>query len=234
MAHRVQSALWALAMVVATLAVAEGQRGQAPAMPPLFFKESWKRPPYTGELNDENRRITQEALTNSNLELKLYGVDSKNVLIAGNAVNDPLGPLNAWTGLATSPVAVTIRDRNNFADLTGNARVRWVTRSSSLHVVHPVVKLADGTLLAGDHADASPNEFLTTEFSFSRQRWFKLDPVKVVTTVEVDRPDLSKIDEIGFADLAPGGGHGTAVIKSARGSLRPRGEAITPRTAACR
>src|SRR5438046_2423874 len=57
-------------------------RGQgAPAtLPPLFFREAWKRPPYTGELNDENRRVTQDAVTNSNLELKLYGADAKNVL----------------------------------------------------------------------------------------------------------------------------------------------------------
>jgi hypothetical protein len=68
----------------------------------------------------------------------------------------------------------------------------------------------DGTLLVGDHTDAPPNEFLQSEFSFARMRWFKLDPVKVVTTVEFANPDLSKVDEVGFADLMPGGGHGTA------------------------
>ena len=49
-------------------------------------------------------------------------------------------------------------------------------------------------------------------------RWIKLDPARVVTlggnsgpTNEtwVPNPDLSKVDEVGFADLMPGSGHGT-------------------------
>jgi len=36
-----------------------------------------------------------------------------------------------------------------------------------------------------------------------------LDVERVVTTGNfVDKPDLSKVDEIGFADLIPGSGHG--------------------------
>src|SRR5689334_7739214 len=55
-------------------------RGAAPTLPPLLFREVWKRPPYTGELNDENRKITQEAVTAPNLELKLYGTDASKIL----------------------------------------------------------------------------------------------------------------------------------------------------------
>jgi hypothetical protein len=44
--------------------------------------------------------------------------------------------------------------------------------------------------------------------SFDNQRWYVLDPVRVVTTREYKNPDLSKVDEIGFVDLMPGGGHG--------------------------
>ena len=37
----------------------------------------------------------------------------------------------------------------------------------------------------------------------------KIDPARMVTVgVWVDRPDLSKVDEVGFADLMPGSGHG--------------------------
>ena len=53
-------------------------------------------------------------------------------------------------------------------------------------------------------------EFLETELAFGGMRWFKFDPQKVVTTVEVKNPDLAKVDEIGFADLSPGGGHGVS------------------------
>ena len=44
--------------------------------PPLLFREVWQQPPHTGALNDENRRITPQALTNPELELQLYGTDA--------------------------------------------------------------------------------------------------------------------------------------------------------------
>jgi hypothetical protein len=57
-----------------------------------------------------------------------------------------------------------------------------------------------------------------SEFSLAGIRWLKLDPARVVTLgaanavaneTWVPAPDLSKIDEIGFADLMPSSGHGT-------------------------
>src|SRR6187549_15514 len=50
--------------------------GMAPR-PPLLFSESWKLPPYTGPQTDENTRVTPAVVTNANLEVKLYGADSK-------------------------------------------------------------------------------------------------------------------------------------------------------------
>jgi hypothetical protein len=47
--------------------------------PPLLFREVWTQPPHTGPLNDENRRVTQQALTNPELELRLYGPDARNI-----------------------------------------------------------------------------------------------------------------------------------------------------------
>jgi hypothetical protein len=58
------------------------------------------------------------------------------------------------------------------------------------------------------------------EFSLLNIRWVKLDPERIVTVttgpvpgnpntgIWVTNPDLTKIDEIGFADLMPGSGHG--------------------------
>jgi hypothetical protein len=184
--------------------------------PPLMFHEVWQQPPHTGPLNDENRRITQQALTNPNLELKLYGADARNIQVTShNGIPD------LWTGFTTSPVALTLRDKNAYIDLTGLARMRWRTRTEDLHVLHPVVKLADGTLLVGSQTFSSPQRpmegsnafsgsFVVSEVTFEGQRWFQLDPVRVVTTREVGNPDLSRVDEIGFVDLMPGGGHGFA------------------------
>ena len=192
--------------IAATGALAQ-QRGAAPpppaTRPPLFLKEEWKQPPYTGTLNDENRRATQDAVTNPRLELKLYGADAKNV-----GVYNHEGRFDLWSGVVTSPVAITVRDKSGYADLTGLARLRAIVRTLGLHVIHPVVKLADGTYLAGSRSIDTEGEFLSTEVAYGGMRWHKLDPQKVVTGVEVKNPDLSKVDELGFVDLAPGGGHG--------------------------
>jgi hypothetical protein len=184
--------------------------------PPLLFREVWQQPPHSGPLNDENRRITQQAVTHPDLELRLYGTDARNI-----QVTEHNGIPDVWTGFTTSPVALTLRDKNAYLDLTGLTRMRWRTRTENLHVLHPVVKLADGTLLAGSQTFSSPQRrmvgkdaftgnFVVSEVTFDDQRWFRLDPVKVVTTLEVGEPDLSRVDEIGFVDLMPGGGHGTA------------------------
>src|SRR5437870_11971145 len=72
--------------------------------PPLLFREVWQQPPHTGALNDENRRITPQALTNAKLELELYGKDSANIQVTShNGVPD------LWNGFTTSPVALTLK-----------------------------------------------------------------------------------------------------------------------------
>ena len=178
-----------------------------PGGPPLLFREEWKQPPYEGELDDVKRRIrdTREAVGNPNLELKLYGPDTADLLVALHE-----GRHDLWTGLETSPICATLRDKNNYIDLTGRSRLRWITRTQSLHVIHPVIKLADGTLLAGSVSIETDGDFLENEVSFGHQRWYKLDPDKLVTTIEVKNPDLTRVDEIGFVDLMPSGGKGFA------------------------
>ena len=181
------------------------QPAPAPTRPGLLFKEEWKQPPYTGELNDANRRVTQAAVTNPNLELKLYGAAVREV---GVYVHE--GRHDLWTGMATSPVAIMLRDRRGYVDLTGLARLRAIVRTQALHVLHPVVKLADGSYAAGSRTIDTEGEFLQVEVAFGGQKWFKLDPDKVVTTVAVPNPDLGRVDEVGLVDLMPSGGHGNA------------------------
>jgi len=203
----------AFAQVPPAGARAAGPAREPVTVPPLFFHEEWKRPADArGQVP-----VVPENLTNANLELKVYGPDAKNLTISG-AAGSATGPINLWSGLSTGPLAVTLRDKDNLVDLTGLAKIRWVTRASGFHVVRPVVKLADGTMLVGDHVDANTITFDETEFSLLGVRWIKLDPGRVVTTgsygpfgeanVWVEKPDLSRVDEVGFADLMPGTGHG--------------------------
>ena len=185
-------------------APAEGRgRGAGPARrPALFFREDWKQTEKGGE-----HPVLPESVANPNLELKLYGI-SKDVLLTG-AAGDDNNPIHVWTGVCTSPCAVALRDKTNMADLSGLARIRWTTKESGFHQVRPIVKLADGRWLVGDHADGTTADWRVSEISFSEQRWLVLDIDKVVTKGNfVANVDLTKVDEIGFADLMPGSGHG--------------------------
>ncbi|HXI28792.1 MAG TPA: hypothetical protein VNG89_10220 [Vicinamibacterales bacterium] len=208
---------WLLILIGAGVAFQTTLRSQAPAAqepgrgrgaapprvtrPPLFFREEWKQTAAGGE----HPVNPAEALSNANLELKLYG---KEVLLTGSA-QDENNPIHLWTGTCTTPCAVALRDRNSFGDLTGLARIRWTTKVSGFHQVRPIVKLADGTWLVGDRTDGSTLDWLQSDISLADVRWLRLDIAAVVTKgTIVDKPDLSKVDEIGFVDLMPGSGHG--------------------------
>jgi hypothetical protein len=196
--------LWTLAASAQTPPVdpATQKPGMTPR-PPLLFSESWRLPAYTGERTDENMRFTPAVVTNPRVEVKLYGPDASVILASEHEER-----VDLWTGMATSPVAVTVRDRRNYVNLTDAARLRWIVRTNAIHMLHPVVKLADGRLIVGDRGITTHGEFLQTEVAFSGMRWYELDPVKVVVLTEVRTPDLSRVDEVGLATLSPGGGHG--------------------------
>jgi hypothetical protein len=196
--------LAAAAQTATTPAPGTQKPGMTPR-PPLLFSETWRLPPHTGAETDENMRVTPAVVTNPRVELKLYGTDSAVVRAAVHEER-----IDLWNGMATSPVAVTLRDRRAFVDLTGAARLRWIVRANAIHFLHPVVKLADGRLLVGDRGITTNGEFLSVEIAFGGMRWYSLDPVKVVVLTEVVNPDLRRVDEVGLAMLAPGGGHGIA------------------------
>ena len=126
----------------------------------------------------------------------------------------PTDPPNLWTGVCQTAVAVTLRHKESFVNLTGlGSRIRWVTRTSGFHVVRPVVKLAAGNYFVGDAGEggqsANSQLFVESEVAIANVRWLPLDIARVVTRGDKwAQPDLSKVDEIGFADLHPGSGHG--------------------------
>jgi len=178
----------------------------APATrPPLLFKEEWRLPKHEGAGTDENLRFKPEVVTNERIEARLYGSDAAVVRAAEHE-----GRIDLWNGLATSPIAVTLRDKRNYLDLTGLARLRWLVRTNAIYTLYPVVKVADGTLIVGDRAITTGGEFLQVEIAFVGMRWYKLDPQKLVVMPEVKSPDLSKVDEVGLVSLQAGGGHGIA------------------------
>jgi hypothetical protein len=226
---------------------AQAPRFLEPSPPlPLFFREPWRqsRPFDASTAFRPEAGVTIAAVTNPQLELRLYDPNARSVpaylknpppgsipvdwdgpsciQLAGYNQNpppakvvagQPSDPPNLWTGVCQTPVAATLRHRESYVTLTGPARIRWVTRTSGFHVVRPVVKLADGTWLVGDHGEGSQTAnsglFVESEFAIANVRWLSLDISRVVTRGQTwVVPDLSRVDEVGFADLLPGSGHG--------------------------
>ncbi len=196
---------WALSATESAAQAPRGGRGAAaPATrPALFLKEDWKQTPEGGE-----HAVMPDSIASADLELTLYGPTGQEILLNGAEGNDS-NPIHVWTGMCSTPCGLALRHKDSFADLTGLARIRWNTKMSGFHQIRPIVKLADGTWLVGDYADGSPRDWLVSEFPVADVRWLTLDIERMVTTGNlVAAPDLSRVDEIGFADLMPGSGHG--------------------------
>ena len=210
-------------------------RGGAPAAPrptpaALVMKAEFKAA-VAGKT--EQLPFVQANVVDPNLELKQYGAGKDVLTNAGNPAQ--FIPFSAWTGTA-GPFALTFRDKNNALDLTGGAKIRWATKTSGFHVVRPVIKLTDGNMFVGDVASENVAMMNVSEFPLGTVKWMKLDPTRVVTLGTPGgtfnqiwaSPDLSKVDEVGFADLIPGSGHGTGGWIHV-GSLEVYGKAV-PRT----
>jgi hypothetical protein len=214
-----------LLFITATIAIAcwtgWAQQQEAPltgfkdATAPLFFRETWKHD-YSGPTEGP---ISQKHVDNSNLELKLYGDQGGRNPDSGIWENQtgPNDPPHSYTGTCRKPCALALKHRTSFVDLTGNAKLKWRTRISRLRHLHPIIKLADGRWLVGDYAETfrSAGDYVETEISFADIKWLLLDINQVLLDGNnnwVENVNLSRVDEIGFTDLAPGSAssHGAA------------------------
>ena len=168
--------------------------------PRLVFRAEWKRQ------DAPQHPVKQDDLIDQRVELKLYG-DGKNIVWTQHAQE----PTYAFTGLCETNCAVAFRDKANYVDLTGLARIRWRSMQTGFHLLRPILKLADGTWIAGDYADGATLDWRESDITLADLRWRRLDMTKVVEFPDgkwADHPDLSKVDEIGFTDLSIGPGHG--------------------------
>jgi len=185
------------------------QSQSAPSRPPLFFSEGWQ--PLKTPVDDHGAwPAAQGGVASPRLTLSLHGTSGKEIQLVAVRGQTDLYPMNLWTGTTTSPSAASLRDSDNFVDLSDPlAKIRWTVRTSGFHQVRPIIRLADGTWLIGDHATGPSVDFNVDDVSIAAVRWLKLDIERVVTVGDwIAKPDLSKVDEVGFADLLPGSGHG--------------------------
>jgi len=165
--------------------------------PPLFFREDWKEIPAATPL-------TQEHVANRDLEVRLYGPGRSGVKKSHH--DKPADdPYYVWSGTAPGTWAVTLRHRTHFADLRGKAKLRWRTYQAGFRELRIVLKLADGTWLVSDACDGPSTDWRVREFNLGDVRWRVLDIEAVTEKKWAPDPDLSRVDEIGFTDLMPGG-----------------------------
>src|ERR1700682_43125 len=178
--------------------------------PPLFLRESWRDPFATDGKQEPG--VRQDHVESPNLELKLYGPPNMDVRIVHHTAPKD-DPTYIWSGSSPTNWLLTLRDRNSYVDLSGLvAKIRWRTKMAGFHLLRPVLKLADGTFLVGDHAEAYAGDWLVTEFTLADVRGRGLDIGRgVVETIDGQwkrDPDLSRVDEVGFTDLMRGSGGG--------------------------
>ena len=204
-------------------APADAQRGQTPRpgqlggavtahYPPVFFREDFKFDSSVPNQNNEREpehTIVQGDVKNPNLEVRLYG-DRAGTRTVIQPYNENITYVMSL--LCTSNWAITLRDKNNDVDLSGLATIKWRTRVSGFHLLRPILKLADGTWLIGDKTVGLSTDWVESEIQLYDVRWRTLDIKEVVEGREatwVEKPDLSRVEEIGFTDLMRGAGHGS-------------------------
>jgi hypothetical protein len=166
--------------------------------PPLLFREDWKEIAPVAP-------VTQEHVANPKLQVALYGPGKDGVRKSHHDTPKD-DPYYIWLGSCPANCAIGLRDKDAFVDLTGLAKIRWRTKQTGFRSVRLTLKLADGTWLVSDYAEGPSVDWHESEFSIAGIRWRRMDIKTIVEGPWVPNPDLSQVDEIGWTELAPGGG----------------------------
>ena len=201
--------VFGLAVVMTVWVVAsEARQGRGGEPPQLLFHETWTRAPLS-------QPMTQENLGNQFLTLHIYG--------NANDIRKAMHPSDdyTYTGETTANWAITVSDAKRYWDLTGSARIRLKTQNSGYRFVHVVIKTADGKYFVSEEGSGESSSWIERDYVFSDLHWRNLlmtdtptnatnrrqpDPKRVpIIPTSKATPDLTKVDEVGFSDLMPGG-----------------------------
>lgn len=172
----------------------------------LIFEEHWTRAPMA-------QPMTQANLGNQDLTLHLYG-DTNGIRKTFHATED-----YTYTGESRNNWMITVSDPKNYWDLTLPGKVMLRTRNTGFRLTHIVIKTADGKYYASEEGSGESLAWMNRDYILNDLHWRTLvmqDTLNnerrpaapdraVIVPTSVATPDLSKIDEIGFSDLMPGG-----------------------------
>jgi hypothetical protein len=166
--------------------------------PGLLFREDWKETPAATP-------VTQEHVVNPDLIVSRHG--PAEALIKKSHHDKPADdPFYIWSGDCDRAWAISLRHKASLIDLTGPAKIRWRAKQTGFRQLRVIVKLVDGTWLVSDQFDDEATDWRVREFNVPDLRWRALNIAKVTESKWVPNPDLSKVEEIGWTDLMPGGG----------------------------
>ena len=174
---------------------------------PMIFHEGWAPGLPLAQ------PTTQEHLANQFLRMHLYG-DSANIRASNH---DP--DYYTYTGETRWNWALTVSDGTRFMNFNPLGKIRWETKQSGYRFLHVMLKGADGSYYISEEGDGESVDWRTTEwflrdlhwrnlvvgFASVPARWGGGPQVQSLAATTPAKPDLSKVDEIGFSDLMPGG-----------------------------
>jgi hypothetical protein len=181
-------------IVLAVITVAAcAQTGPPP--PGLFFREDWNH-------KEPFEEVTQEHVANPDLLQTTWGPGGSGIKKRHHGRDDE--PYYIWSGACPGNWALTLRHKDAYADLTGRSRIRWRTMETGFRRLHIVLKLADGAWLVSDESTGASSDWCESDFVVADLHWRRLDIKEIFEGFPVAKPDLSRVDEIGFTDLMRG------------------------------
>jgi hypothetical protein len=165
--------------------------------PGLYLREDWKETPMATP-------VTQEHVANPDLVLSLHG-PGREMIRKSHHEKPADDPYYIWSGVCPGNWAVSLRHKTSLFELDGLSKVRWRSKQAGFRQLRIVIKLADGTWLVSDAYDGASEDWRVREFNIADIRWRRLDIKTIVEGAWVDRPNLSRVEEIGWTDLMVGG-----------------------------
>jgi hypothetical protein len=166
--------------------------------PGLFFREDWKELPAA-------LPVTPEHVANPDLVMTLHGPGRQGIKKSHH--DQPADdPYYIWFGECKANCAISLRHKSALVDLTGQAKIRWRSKQSGFRQLRILLKTAGGEWLVSGAYDGPSLDWREREFNVQDIRWRRLDIETIVEGNWAEKPDLSRVEEIGWTDLMRGGG----------------------------
>ena len=164
----------------------------------LFFREDWRE-------TAAETPVTQQHVANPNLVLSVHGPGGSSIKKSHHdeIANDPW---YIWSGLCQKRWAITLKDRAQLVDLSGDSHIRWRIKQSGPQILKLVVELADGQWLVSRQGFGETPDWHVFKQPLAKLGWQQLDIQTIQSGRRVASPNLTRVRSIGWTDLSTGNG----------------------------